>query len=95
MSKDGEHIPQGKAEILDRFADHFSQRLNIPESLDRNKLYQTQQRPTINAMSEEPEFKELLDAIDGTSSIKPRMGVEYLLKSGSMEAPRFRRSSFI
>ena len=52
----------------------MDQLLNIPESLDRNKLDQIQQRPTITAMSEEPEIKERLDAIDGTSSVKARGG---------------------
>ena len=95
MSKDGDRILQDKAEILDRFAHDSDQRLSIPDSLDRNKLNQIQQQPTITTMSAELVFKELLGAIAlmGYQVVKPRVGVEYLLKSGSMETPRFRRSS--
>ena len=69
-SKEGDRVLQDKAEILDRFADHFDGLLNIPERLDRNILDQVQQRPCISAMSEEPVFQELLDAIERTSSGK-------------------------
>ena len=90
MPKDGDRILQDKAEILDRFAHDSDQILSISDSLN-----QIQQRPTITAMSEELEFKELLGAIElmGYQVVKPRVGVEYLLKSGSMESPCFRRSS--
>ena len=67
-SKEGDRVLQDKAEILDRFADHFDSLLNIPERLDRNTLDQVQQRPCISAMSEEPVFKELLDASERTAS---------------------------
>ena len=59
----GETKIQEKAETLDRFANQFDQLLNMTGKVDRSAVDTIAPRPNITLVDENPELKELLDAI--------------------------------
>jgi len=63
---DGSTVLQERSEILNRFADHFDQLLNIPGLVDDSALDTIIQRPEIMDLSDPPDLKEVFDAIDAT-----------------------------
>ena len=59
-----------KPEILDGFAIHFDQLLNISREVDRTALNTIAHWPNISFLDKKkPEFKELLDAINATNEV--------------------------
>ena len=67
---DGETEIQEKAKTLDRFANQFDQLLNMTGEIDGSALDIIAQRPNITLVDENPERKELLDAINATKEGK-------------------------
>ncbi|XP_048578500.1 craniofacial development protein 2 [Nematostella vectensis] len=67
---DGCTILQEKSEILNRFADHFDQLLNVSGLVDEGALNSLQTRPEVVCLSEPPDIKEVVDAIDATQEGK-------------------------
>ena len=59
-----------KAQTLDRFANQFDQLLNMTGEVDGSALDIIAQRPNITLVDENPERKELLDAINATKEGK-------------------------
>ena len=63
---EGTTVLQGKSEILNRFAEHFDQLLNVPGNLDDRAASAIKVRPEIHCLSDPPDLKEVVDAIDAT-----------------------------
>ncbi|KAF6032275.1 hypothetical protein EB796_009418 [Bugula neritina] len=61
---DGNTVLQEKSEILNRFADHFAQLLNVPGTLDIKAAIDIETRPEVHCLSEPAEVWEVIDAID-------------------------------
>ena len=57
---------QEKSEILGRFAKHFDRLLNIPGALDVGAASAIHGRQKVHCLSEPPDLKEVVDAIDAT-----------------------------
>jgi hypothetical protein len=66
IATDGSTVLQGRTEILNRFADHFDQLLNVPGLVDNEALGSLQTRPEIVCLSDPPDLKEIVDALDTT-----------------------------
>ena len=67
---DGETVLKDKDEILERFAQHFDQLLNVPGNVDYTALNTIADRPTIQSLDETPDFEELTKAIAVTRENK-------------------------
>ena len=67
---DGETLLKEKDEILNRFAEHFDQLLNIPGNVDYAALNTIADRPTATDLDDEPVYEELVKAIDSTMENK-------------------------
>ena len=67
---DGETEIQEKAKTLDRFANQFDQLLNMTGEIDGSAVDTFSQRPNITLVDENPERRELLDAINATKEGK-------------------------
>lgn len=65
---DGETVNHEKPEILDGFANHFDQLLNISKEVDRSALDTIAQWPNISFLDEK-KCKKLLDAINATKEV--------------------------
>ena len=63
---DGTTVLQEKSEILGRFAEHFDRLLNIPGVLDVGAASAIHVKPKMHCLSEPPDLKEVVDAIDAT-----------------------------
>ena len=63
---EGTTVLQGKSEILNRFAEHFDQLLNKPGNLYDRAASAIKVRPEIHCLSDPPDLKEVVDAIDAT-----------------------------
>ena len=61
---------QEKEDILNRFADHFNQLLNVPGTLGAEAEEELEQRTEISELKWESTFDELLSAIKTTSEKK-------------------------
>ena len=59
-------VLQEMSENLGRFAEHFDQLLNIPGVLDVRAASAIHVRPKVHCLSEPPDLKEAVDAIDAT-----------------------------
>ena len=64
---DGETLLHEKEDILNRFAGHFNQLLNVPRTLGVEADEELERRNEISELEEEPMFEELLSAIKTTS----------------------------
>lgn len=67
---DGETVLKEKDQILNRFAQHFDQLLNVPGNVDYMALNTIADRPTISTLDAKPEFDELQKAISSTMENK-------------------------
>jgi len=67
LSCDGHSVLQEKSQILDRFAEHFHQLLNVHDNTDITVLNCLQQRPAVSSLDETPDLQEVSTAIDCTS----------------------------
>ena len=67
---DGEIEIQEKAETLDRFANQYYRLPYMTGEVDRSALDTIAPRPNITLIGENPELKELLDAINATKEGK-------------------------
>ena len=67
---DGETEIQEKAKTLDRFANQFDQLLNMTGEIDGSAVDTFSHRPNITLVDENPERRELLDAINATKEGK-------------------------
>ncbi|XP_046863308.1 uncharacterized protein LOC124457060 [Xenia sp. Carnegie-2017] len=56
--------------MLERFAQHFDQLLNLPGNVDSAALASITQRPTVHVLDEPPKMDELLKAIAATKESK-------------------------
>ena len=83
LDVDGEMILNDKIQILNRFAQHFSQLLKLPSDTDHQALNSITQKPKIPELDVKPSFDEMLKAIKATKENKAPGSVEYLLKYGS------------
>ena len=70
ISADGATVLQEKEEILDRFADHFSQLLNIPGELDEEAKDNIEQKEIVTSLDDPPNLGEILTAISNISEGK-------------------------
>ncbi|KAF6032298.1 hypothetical protein EB796_009399 [Bugula neritina] len=72
---DGNTVLQEKSEILNRFADHFAQLLNVPGTLDIKAAIDIETRPEVHCLSEpqkcgkfgEEESRDVLGKFDNFS----------------------------
>ena len=67
---DGDSILQDKNQILDRFAEHFNQLLNVPGDTDQRALDKISQRPTPNGLDNLPDETEFFNALSSTKENK-------------------------
>ena len=67
---DGDSILQDKNQILNRFAEHFNQLLNVPGDTDQRALDKISQRPTPNGLDNLPDETEFFNALSSTKENK-------------------------
>ena len=70
LALDGETVLTDNKKILERFAQHFDQLLNLPGNVDSAALASITQRPTVHVLDEPPKMDELLKAIAATKESK-------------------------
>ena len=63
---DGTTVLQEKLEILNRFADHFDQLLNVCDGVDQSALDSIADRVMVLPLYEPPDLVEVMDALDAT-----------------------------
>ena len=83
LAADGVNVLTDKSQILNRFAQHFSQLLNVPSEIDYEALNSIEQRPTVSAFDEKPSFHETIKAIKETKEGKSPGMCGNRLKSGN------------